>query len=78
MVSKKVKVLARYDDLQSKTPSGETENWNQANDGKLFMAGVEFAPVSGIKISPNYRGWNPASDTAPFVSTLMLNCEIKF
>lgn len=78
VASKKVKVFARYDDLQSKTPSGKTENWNMANDGKLFMAGVEFAPVSGIKLTPNYRGWNPANETASFISTLMLNCEIKF
>ncbi len=78
VASKKVKIFARYDDLQSKTPSGKTENWNLANDGNLFMAGVEFAPVSGIKFTPNYRGWNPANELAPFVSTLMLNCEIKF
>lgn len=78
VVSKKVKVFARYDDLQSKTPSGQTQDWNLANDGKFFMTGLEYAPVNGIKFAPNYRGWNPGDKTAPFVSTLMLNCEIKF
>jgi hypothetical protein len=77
-LSKKAKFFARYDDLQSNTPSGKTVNWNLSNDGQLIMAGVEYSPVSGIKLSPNYRGWNPANETAPYVSTLMLNCEIKF
>jgi hypothetical protein len=78
VASKKVKVFARYDDLQSKTPSGETENWNIEDDGKLFMVGVEFSPVNGIKLTPRYRGWSPAQSSQPLVSTLMLNCEIKF
>jgi hypothetical protein len=77
-LSKKAKFFARFDDLQSNTTSGEEENWNIAKDGKLLLAGFEFAPVSGIKISPNYRGWSPAKSSMPYVSTLMLNCEIKF
>lgn len=77
-LSKKTKFFARFDDLQSNTPSGETENWNLASDGKLYTAGFEFAPVSGIKLSPNYRGWSPSQSAQPYMSTLMLNCEIKF
>lgn len=77
-LSKKTKFFARFDDLQSNTPSGEFGNWNLASDGKLYMAGFEFAPVSGIKLSPNYRGWSPAQGAQPYISTLMLNCEIKF
>lgn len=77
-LSKKTKFFARFDDLQSNTPSGEFENWNLASDGKLYMAGFEFAPVSGIKFSPNYRGWSPVQSAQPYISTLMLNCEIKF
>ena len=77
-VSKKASVYARFDDLQSNTPSGKTADWNLNKDGKLFMAGFEFSPVAGIKLSPNYRGWSPAQSSQAFTSTLMLNCEIKF
>ncbi len=77
-LSKKAKLFARVDNLQSNTTSGNTANWNVAKDGQLFMAGFEYSPVSGIKLSPNYRGWNPAQSTQAFASTLMLNCEIKF
>ncbi len=77
-LSKKSKVFARFDDLKSNTPSGATANWNDAADGQLILAGFEFAPVSGIKLSPNFRSWNPASDSRKSISTIMLNCEIKF
>ncbi|MFY9153747.1 MAG: hypothetical protein WAO52_17140 [Prolixibacteraceae bacterium] len=77
-LSKKSKVFARFDQLQSKTLSGASDNWNIGKDGQLFMAGFEFAPVSGIKLSPNYRGWSPAQSSQSFTSTIMLNCEIKF
>lgn len=77
-LSKKAKFFARYDDLQSKTISGNASNWNLAKDGSNLVLGYEFTPVSGVKLSPNYRGWNPADDSRAFVSTLMINCEIKF
>lgn len=76
--TKKIKLFARYDDLQSDTPPNKTSNWNLAKDGKLFITGFEFAPVNGIKLTPNYRGFSPADNSKPFVSTLMINCEIKF
>ena len=77
-MSKKSKVFARFDDLQSKTPEGKTANWNLANDGSTVIFGFEYTPVRGIKLTPNYRGYSPADDSQAFVSTLMLNCEIKF
>lgn len=77
-LSKKAKFFARYDDLKSNTPSGKTDNWNLAGDGQLYMAGFEYALVPGIKLSPNFRGWNPAQSSKPFTSTVMLNCDIKF
>ncbi len=77
-ISKKANFFARFDDLQSNTLSGQTANWNDAKDGKFFLAGFEYSPVSGIKLSPNYRGWSPAQSSQAFTSTLMLNCEIKF
>ncbi len=77
-ISKKTKFFARYDDLQSNTPSGKTADWNLGKDGKLLLAGFEYAPTSGIKLSPNFRYWNPANGSKANISTVMLNCEIKF
>lgn len=76
--SKKVKLFVRYDKLNSNKLNGSDESWHLSKDGELFIAGLEYAPVKGIKIAPNFSGWNPADNSKPFESTLFLNCEIKF
>ncbi|PTN09002.1 hypothetical protein [Mangrovibacterium marinum] len=68
--SKKVKLFARYDKSNN--------DYKSSNNGELYIAGLEYAPVKGIKIAPNFSGWKPADDSKPFASTLFVNCEIKF
>ncbi len=77
-LAKKVKLFARYDKLYSNTISGEAEAWNRSNDGQVFIAGIEFAPVKGVKLAPRYKGWSPDDASQPAVSSLYLNCEIRF
>jgi hypothetical protein len=78
MPTEKVKFLARFDDLRSKTPKGKTENWNLNKDGQLMIAGVELNPVKGVKIAPNLRVWNPARESSPSTTYVYLNLELKF
>ncbi|WP_346858954.1 hypothetical protein [uncultured Draconibacterium sp.] len=73
----KIKIFGRFDDLKSKKLEGESEAWNIGKDGQLIMAGVEFSPVKGIKVAPNYRLWSTADDS-PNTSYLYLNLELKF
>lgn len=68
----KLKVFGRYDHRMSK------DDWNLANDGDLLMAGLEYAPVKGVKLAPTFSGWSPKDDAQSFNSTFLLNCEIKF
>lgn len=68
----KLKFFARYDNLMSGS------DWNLSKDGEQYIAGIEYSPVKGIKIAPNFSGWNPADDSKPFNSTLILNCEFRF
>jgi len=75
---KNIKVFGRYDYLTSNTLTGETSNWNQAKDGNLIIAGIEFQPVKGVKITPNYRLWNPADGAKKPTNSLYMSCEIKF
>ena len=76
--NKKVKLFARYDGLNSKEISGETGAWNINKDGSLLLAGVEFSPVKGVKLTPNFRSWNPAVEGAKNTTYMYLNCELKF
>lgn len=75
--SENLKLFARYDRLSSNRLSGDESAWNLQNDGELFLAGIEYEPIEGVKLAPNFRGWNPAQNGEPFSSSIFLNCEIK-
>lgn len=72
------KLFARYDDLNSKALAGEQDGWNISHDGQLMLAGVEYSPVKGVKITPNVRLWNPDEVDAKNTTYLYLSAELKF
>ncbi|WP_139178148.1 hypothetical protein [Draconibacterium orientale] len=72
------KLFARYDDLNSDKLEGETEAWNSSKDGQLMIAGVEYAPVKGVKFTPNVRFFNPDKVDAENITYLYLSAEFKF
>lgn len=74
---KKTRIFARFDQLSSDMISTSTDPWNYKKDGQLVIAGVEFNPVKGIRITPNYQGWMPENGDA-FIHIAYLSCEIKF
>jgi hypothetical protein len=75
--SKIVRFFGRYDNLSSPVLSGDADPWNDEKDGQLIIAGVEFLPVKGLIITPNYQGWFPA-DGSPMFNSIYLSLEIKF
>jgi hypothetical protein len=75
--TQKIKLLARFDKLMSNKISEPDADWNQMNDGELYIMGIEFQIMKGIRITPDLRGWNPAAPGEPFSSSIYLNCEIK-
>ncbi len=77
-LKKKLEFFGRYDYLTSNKLSGETDPWNISKNGQLFMAGIEYAPVKGIKIAPNYKGWLPSADGSSLISWIYLNAEFSF
>jgi len=76
--SEKIKVFARFDSLDSSTLDGEDEPWQVSRDGKLVMAGLEFSPIKGVKLTPNVRNWSYAAEGRDNRVDLFLNCEVKF
>jgi len=73
----KADIFARYDNLSSEKIGTAANAWNKSKDGQLFMAGLEFIPVKGIRISPNYQLWSPRDNTKSNISTIVMNLEIK-
>lgn len=74
----RLKLFARYDRLTSNTLSGEANRWNHSQDERMVIAGVEYAPIKGVKLAPNYQRRIPDDNNQPVSSTIFLNCEVKF
>ena len=77
VISKKVEVFGRFDQLSSNTLSGDSEAWNMAKDGNQIIAGIQVAPVKGLKFSLNYQGFSFDDDTITNNSLVFLNAEFK-
>ncbi len=73
--SKKVKIFGRYDKLSSS--DAMDMEWNLAKDGSILIIGLEYAPVKGVKIAPNYQGWNPKDAAQKYMTGIFMNLEIK-
>ena len=75
---KKMNLFARFDHLSSNKLEGADDAWNIGKDGQAYIFGLEYRPVKGVKISPNFQGWNPSAKDAPFESNIYLNFELSF
>ena len=73
----KWKIFGRYDKLISEKIANSVNPWNFKRDGQAIIAGFEFNPINGIKISPNYQEWIPADGSLSVRHGAYLNCEIK-
>ncbi|CCZ06994.1 hypothetical protein [Culturomica sp.] len=66
---KKFTVFGRYDYLHSQ------EEQFRETDGQRILAGVQYTPIRFLKLSPNFRNWNPQNGKAE--SFIYLNLEFK-
>lgn len=78
LLAKKFSAFARYDNIVSEVPEGETEPWNLANDGTRFSIGFDYSPAKSVRISPNFIGFIPEDEEAAFVGTVGINVEARF
>ena len=74
--AKQFTAIARFDDLMSKKIGTATTGWNTSTDGQVYMAGVEFAPVKGIQITPNFRYSSLTSGTTS--TSININLGMSF
>jgi len=73
----KMRLFGRFDQLSSVTIGTAPNPWNYGNDGNALITGIEFHPVKGLKITPNYEAWFPVNGN-PAIHGAYLSCEIKF
>ena len=77
VISKKVEVFGRFDQLSSNILSGESEAWNMAKDGNRIIAGIQVAPVKGLKFSLNYQNYSFDDSAINNKSLVYLNAQFK-
>ncbi len=77
-INKKFNVFARYDMLQSNTLEGDAEAWYYKKNGSGPVAGFEYKPVKGVKVSANYRGWQSYNNDVDYENMLYINFEYSF
>jgi len=77
VINKKVEVFGRFDQLSSNTLVGDTTAWNNSKDGNQLIAGIQYAPVKGLKFALNYQGFSFDNSTLDNESLVFLNAEFK-
>lgn len=77
IINKKFEVFSRYDQLSSNTLTGGLHDWNIINDGSQVIAGLQYAPVKGLKFSLNYQNFNFDNTVSDNKSLVFLNAEFK-
>lgn len=77
VINKKVEIFGRFDQLSSNTLTGDTAAWNNAKDGNQIIAGIQFAPLKGLKFALNYQGFSFDNSALDNQSLVFLNAEFK-
>lgn len=77
VISKKVEIFGRYDQLGSNMLAGDTQDWNFDKDGSQIIFGVQVAPVKGLKFALNYQGYTFDNSALNTKSLVFLNAEFK-
>lgn len=72
-----MKLFGRFDDVYSSRMGNAPHPWNYSKDGRLYLAGFEFLLAPGVRLAPNFQGWEPANGALPFISRFALNAEIR-
>ena len=73
----KTRIFCRFDQLSSVEIIAGDDPWKLGKDGRAILAGIEYSPVKGILVTPNYQAWIPA-DGSSVVHIAYLSCQIKF
>ncbi|MDF1517956.1 MAG: hypothetical protein RQ864_09580 [Lutibacter sp.] len=77
VINKKFEIFGRYDELNSNTLISETTAWNFDKNGSQIIAGIQYAPIKGLKFSLNYQDFSFDNSTLDNKSLVFLNAEFK-
>jgi len=73
-----LEVFARYDFVRSNIPEDADRPWDLANDGSSIIGGLQYQPISRVKIALSYRDWYPYAQNLDNHAYIYLNLEFKY
>ncbi|MGQ1889723.1 porin [Thermophagus sp. OGC60D27] len=74
----RTKIFLRYDKIDSNILEGESTPWNLANDESALTTGIEYIPITNIRIAANYQDHYPQARNMDMVAAFFLNIEASF
>ena len=78
LILKKFEFIGRYDQLASNLLTGSATDWNLAADYSMFLGGIQYTLVKGVRTSLNYRHLIPKTSGSNPLKQIYLNLEFKF
>jgi hypothetical protein len=76
-LKEKVSFFVCYNDLFSEVPNGETDPWNTLKDGSRVALGVDFKPVKGVRLAPNFKYMMPDASGSKGIGMIGFNIEAR-
>lgn len=77
IISDKIEVFGRFDQLNSNKLSGDFQKWNQSKNGNQIIAGLQYTVTKGIKFALNYQGYNFDNNAINNKSLVYINALYK-
>jgi opacity protein-like surface antigen len=75
--NEKFQVFGRYDKIISNITETEDAPWNLDKDGSSIIGGIQYSPISKVKIALNYQDWFPYAKNLENQSSIYLNLEFR-
>lgn len=77
-LTSRFELFGRYDWLMSNILTEDTQPWNLVADGSVLITGIQYIPVTGVRMALNYQDWYPYAANLDNLSYIYLNVELSF
>lgn len=74
-INSQFQIFSRYDIFRSNILEEEFLPWNIAKDGSAIIGGIQYSPISNIRMALNYQDWVPYASNLSNASFIYFNIE---
>lgn len=75
-ICEKIQLFSRYDIFRSNILDKKIQPWNIVIDGSEIIGGIQYSPISKIRMAINYRNWTPRDSSQENNSFVYFNIEL--